>query len=95
MKQKKAKLQKQAENKESTVKRNKAINMLAQIESSPLKMELNQQLITAQAQVRIALRTYGMKSTTPGGSKSPASTFGSAFWLKNSLDQANRKYKKK
>jgi len=69
--------------------------MLAQIESSPLKLELNAQLITAQAKVRIALRTYGMKSTTPGGSKSPASTFGSAFWLKSGLDEASRKYNKK
>lgn len=92
---KKAKLQKQAESKGSSVKRNKAINMLAQIESSPLKLELNAQLITAQAKVRIALRTYGMKSTTPGGTKTAASTFGSAFWLKSGLDEANRKYKKK
>ncbi len=45
-----------------------AKNTLAQIESSPLKEELNKALITAEAAVRIATKKYGGQSSGSDGS---------------------------
>merc|ERR1712071_9440 len=63
------------------VKGLKAKNLLAQLESSPLKEELNRALITAEAAVRRVMKMFAGKSgTTDGGSSGP--TEGATWWLK-------------
>merc|ERR1711988_1984051 len=77
----------------SGVKALGARNMLAQIESSPLKEELNKALITAEAAVRIATRKYGGGS---GGTSSSANyeqpQAASIWWMNRDLEEKQKKY---
>lgn len=75
----------------SGVKALGARNMLAQIESSPLKEELNKALITAEAAVRIATRKYGGSGGAGGGSyEQPQAA--SIWWMNRDLLEKQRKY---
>lgn len=75
----------------SGVKALGARNMLAQIDSSPLKEELNKALITAEAAVRIATKKYG-----GGGAGGDASyeqpQAASIWWMNRDLLEKQRKY---
>jgi len=66
-----------------------AKNTLAQIESSPLKEELNKALITAEAAVRIATKKYGGQG---GGSGGGGSSDGALWWMNRDLEEKQRKY---
>jgi len=65
-----------------------AKNMLAQIESSPLKEELNKALITAEAAVRIATKKFGGQSGGGGGGSSD----GAIWWMNRDLEEKQRRY---
>jgi len=67
-----------------------AKNMLAQIESSPLKEELNKSLITAEAAVRIACKKYGGQSGV-GGAEGGSSE-GALWWMSRDLEEKKRRY---
>jgi len=66
-----------------------AVNLLAQIESSPLKEELNRALITAEAAVRIASKKYGGVIDPNGGG---ASSEGALWWMNRDLLEKQKKY---
>ena len=68
-----------------------AKNTLAQIESSPLKEELNKSLITAEAAVRIATRKFGGQSGGAHGSDAGSSD-GALWWMNRDLEEKQRKY---
>jgi len=78
-----------AESQGTGVKGLGAKNMLAQIESSPLKEELNKSLITAEAAVRIASKKYGGQS---GSSDGGASSEGAIWWMNRDLEEKKKKY---
>jgi len=65
-----------------------AKNMLAQIDASPLKSELNKALITAEAAVRIASKKYGGMSSNDGG----ASSEGAIWWMNRDLQDKQSRY---
>jgi len=65
-----------------------AKNMLMQIDSSPLKDQLNKALITAEAAVRIASKKYGGVASTEGG----ASSEGAIWWMNRDLEEKQRRY---
>jgi len=67
-----------------------AKNTLAQIESSPLKEELNKALITAEAAVRIATRKFGGQSGAHG--TDAGSSDGALWWMNRDLEEKQRKY---
>jgi len=69
-----------------------AKNMLAQIDSSPLKDQLNKALITAEAAVRIATKKYGGQS---GGGGDGSTSDGAIWWMNRDLEDKQRKYGKK
>jgi len=75
----------------SGVKALGARNMLAQIDSSPLKDELNKALITAEAAVRIATKKYGGGSSGTGGTyEQPQAA--SIWWMNRDLLEKQQKY---
>lgn len=75
----------------SGVKALGARNMLAQLDSSPLKEELNKALITAEAAVRIATKKYGGSGGGAGGSyEQPQAA--SIWWMNRDLLEKQRKY---
>jgi hypothetical protein len=75
-----------------------AKNMLAQLHAGPLAEALNKALITAEAQVRIAIKKFG--GGTSGGSASPRegveannrNNDGACFWLEADLNQKKARY---
>jgi hypothetical protein len=67
-----------------------AKNMLAQIESSPLKEELNRALITAEAAVRIASKKYGGQGG--GGAGGGGSSDGAIWWMNRDLEEKQKRY---
>jgi len=69
----------------------KAINELAQLDSSPLAEQLNKALITAEAAVRIAVRKYG----GGGGGGSGGPTEGALWWMSRDLEEKKKRYGKK
>jgi len=82
------------------VKGLKAKNLLAQLDSGPLKEKLNELLIKAEAKVRIVIKKFGgktfQKDTTGKKGKYDASTQpGSRYWLKKDLKEKKKKYGKK
>jgi hypothetical protein len=87
----KARLENEAENGSSNVKKLQAKNLLAQLDSSPLWEELNKALITAEAAVRIASKKFGGAS----GDSSGGPTQGSIFWLNRDLEEKKKRYGKK
>jgi len=74
-----------------------AKNMLAQLDSSPLKEELNAALITAEAAVRIATRKFGGGGSGGGGAGGAGSspTDGAIWWLNRDLEEKQKRYGKK
>jgi hypothetical protein len=78
-----------AESQGTGVKALGAKNMLAQIDASPLKDELNKALITAEAAVRIATRKFGGSG---GGGGSGAMSDGAIWWMNRDLEEKQRRY---
>jgi len=76
-----------AESQGQGVKALGAKNMLAQIDASPLKEELNKALITAEAAVRIATKKYGGQG---GGSSGGGSSDGALWWMNRDLEEKQR-----
>ncbi|EFA83934.1 actin bundling protein [Heterostelium album PN500] len=68
-----------------------AKNMLAQIDASPLKEELNKALITAEAAVRIACKKYGGQAFVPGA-KGQHSAEGALWWMQKDLEEKKKRY---
>jgi len=72
--------------------------LLAQLENSPLKDELNKALITAEAAVRIATRKFGGGGTgghaggASGGSGRANSTDGAIWWMNRDLEEKQKRY---
>jgi len=60
--------------------------MLAQIDCSPLKQQLNAALITAEAAVRIATKKYG--GSASGGSG--GSSDGALWWMNRDLEDKQK-----
>jgi len=76
-----------AESQGSGVKALGAKNMLAQIDASPLKDQLNKALISAEAAVRIATKKFGGQS---GNDDSGAA--GAIWWMNRDLQEKQKKY---
>ena len=74
----------------SGVKALGAKNMLAQIESSPVKDELNKALITAEAAVRIATKKFGGQSG--GGKDNDSNSDGAIWWMNRELEEKQKRY---
>jgi len=75
-----------------------AKNLLAQLDSSPLKEELNAALITAEAAVRIATRKFGGGGGGGGGAGGGvgiAPTEGAIWWLNRDLEEKQKRYGRK
>jgi len=72
-----------------------AKNMLAQLENNPLKIELNEALIHAEAAVRTASKKFGggKVSAAPGSGK-VAPTEGAIWWLNRDLEDKKKRYGK-
>jgi len=78
------------------VKGLKAKNMLAQLDSSPLKEELNKALITAEAAVRIVSKKFGAGDAGGAGAGGDAMpTEGAIWWMNKDLELKKQKYGKK
>jgi len=71
-----------------------ALNMLAQLDSSPLAEKLNRALITAEAAVRIAVRKFGGQGGG-GGDSSAGPTEGALWWMTRDLEEKKRRYGRK
>lgn len=76
----------------SGVKALGAKNMLAQIDSSPLKDELNKALITAEAAVRIASKKFGGGAGGGSGEDGGASSEGAIWWMNRDLEEKKKRY---
>lgn len=74
------------------VKGLKAVNELAQLDSSPLAEQLRKALITAEAAVRIAVRKYGGQG---GGGAAGGPTEGALWWMSRDLEEKQKRYGKK
>jgi len=74
------------------VKGLKAVNELAQLDSSPLAEQLNKALITAEAAVRIAVRKYGGGG---GGGGAAGPTEGALWWMSRDLEEKKKRYGRK
>lgn len=76
------------------IKALKAVNELAQLQSSPLWEQINKALITAEAAVRIASKKYGIgKNGEMGeGVSGPVRTNGTMWWLERELRAKKEKY---
>jgi len=75
----------------------RAVNELAQLDSSPLWEQLNAALIKAEAAVRIATRKFGGGGTGQTGSEgeSFAPTDGAIWWMNRDLQDKKARYGKK
>jgi len=80
----------EAESQGTGVKALGAKNMLAQLDSSPLKDQLNKALITAEAAVRIASKKFGGQSG--GGAGGGGSSDGAIWWMNRDLAEKQRMY---
>jgi len=76
----------------SGVKALGAKNMLAQIDSSPLKEELNKALITAEAAVRIASKKFGSGGSGGAGGEGVGSSDGAIWWMNRDLEEKKKRY---
>jgi len=72
-----------------------AKNLLAQLDSSPLKDELNRALISAEAAVRIVQRKFGAGGEYSTGEYASAPTQGAIWWLNKDLEVKKAKYGRK
>jgi hypothetical protein len=77
------------------VKGLKAKNLLAQLDSSPLKEELNMALIKAEAAVRMVTKKFGKggSASAEGGESMP--TEGAVWWMNRDLTEKKKKYGRK
>jgi hypothetical protein len=76
-----------AESQGSGVKALGAKNMLAQIDSGPIKEQLNKALITAEAAVRIATKKFAGVS-----GDDDTSAAGAVWWMNRDLQEKQKKY---
>jgi hypothetical protein len=83
----------EAEAKLPGVKGLTAVNMLAQLETNPLKEELNKAIITAEAAVRIAVKKFGGSVGSGDGHAAP--TQGAIWWLQRDLEEKQKRYGRK
>jgi len=75
------------------VKGLKAKNLLAQLESGPLKEELNRALITAEAAVRMVSKKFGKGGSLAGdGAEAAAPSEGAVWWMNKDLEVKKAKY---
>lgn len=75
------------------VKGLRAKNLLAQLDASPLKEELNRALITAEAAVRIATRKFGKGGSGGGDGEAAAMpSQGAIWWMNKDLETKKKKY---
>lgn len=73
-----------------------AKNLLAQLESGPLKEELNRALITAEAAVRIVTKKFGGAGGGGGGDgEGGGPTDGAIWWMNKDLETKKKKYGKR
>jgi len=72
-----------------------AKNLLAQLENNPLKQQLNEALIHAEAAVRKATKLFGdgKVHVGPGGGK-VAPTEGAIWWMNRDLEEKKKRYGK-
>lgn len=77
------------------VKGLKAKNLLAQLDSGPLKEELNKALITAEAAVRIVTKKFGKGGSGGGEGSEPARNEGAIWWMNKDLAIKKAKYGKR
>jgi hypothetical protein len=75
------------------IKKMKAKNELAQLESGPLKEALNTGLIQAEAKVRKVVKMFGAGSSTDASDAMPSQ--GSSWWMEYDLAQKKKKYGRK
>jgi len=76
------------------VKGLRAKHMLAQLDASPLKEQLNKALITAEAAVRMATRKFGngAAAVSGGDAAAAAPTDGAIWWMNRDLEEKKRRY---
>ena len=75
------------------VKKLRAVNEMAQLESGPIKERLNRALITAEAAVRIATRKYGAGGSYKGGDDGGAApSQGAIWWMGRDLAAKQARY---
>jgi hypothetical protein len=86
----KARLEAQAQ--EPGVKGLRAKNQLAQLDSSPLKEELNKALISAEAAVRMATKKFGSGTYTFTSGGGVSSSDGALFWMNKDLEEKQKRY---
>lgn len=81
--------------KQSGVKGLQAKHQLSILDESPIKVELNEALIHAEAAVRAATRKYGGSAAggaAGGDSGANAPTEGSLWWMNRDLEEKKRRY---
>lgn len=83
----------EAESQLPGVKGLKAKNLLAQLDSSPLKEELNMALIKAEAAVRKATKLFGGANAGAGAEAAPSQ--GALWWMNKDLAVKKAKYGRK
>lgn len=88
----KSRLEEMSEN-GTGIKKMKAKNELAQLESGPLKEALNEALIKAEAKVRKVVKMFGAGGSAAGGDAMPSQ--GSSWWMEYDLAQKKAKYGRK
>jgi hypothetical protein len=78
------------------VKGLKAKNLLAQLDASPLKEELNVALIKAEAAVRRVIKMFGKGGSHESKDGEPAGrTEGAQWWMQKDLEVKKKRYGKK
>jgi len=83
----------EAESKLPGVRGLRAINELAQLDSSPLWESLNAALIKAEAAVRICMRKFGAGGTgVVDEGESHAPTDGALWWMSRDLEEKKKRY---
>lgn len=85
----------ESKGKNSGVKAMRAINQLAQLDSSPLKETLNCALIKAEAALRKANKMFKDAGGGGAGAEEAAPSAGSMWWMNFDLAQKQKKYGKK
>lgn len=89
----KARLEDMSEN-GNGIKKMKAKNELAQLESGPLKEALNEALINAEAKVRKVVKMFGATAGEEAAESAMPSQ-GSSWWMNYDLAQKKKKYGRK
>lgn len=88
----KEKIRLEEESKLPGVKGLKAKNLLAQLDASPLKEELNRALITAEAAVRMVSRKFGKGKGGGTDDVEAAPSEGAIWWMNKDLAEKKKKY---